>query len=174
MRAAPFLLVLTLLLTAPLAAQRPYTDNTLTRDPAVAAPAAALEDIAWLAGHWRGEGLGGDCEEIWSGPAGGSLMGVFRMIDGEAVAFYEIMTVQPEGESLAMVIKHFNPDLTGWEEREDVVTFPLLRITPTEAHFDGLTLRHPSPERMDVYVVIEGRDGSIREEAFHYTRVASH
>lgn len=163
-------LLLALLAASPLAAQRPQTENTLTRDPAIAPPAAQLADIAWLAGHWVGEGLGGQVEEIWSPPAAGSMMGVFRLMQGDSVAFYEIMTVQPHEGSLAMVLKHFNRDLTGWEERDQVVTFPLLRVTPDAAFFDGLTVRHPAPDRLDIYVVVRGREGTLREETFRYTR----
>lgn len=172
MRISALALALSLLLPAELPAQQAYTANTLTRDPSVPPPAATVGDLAWLAGRWQGTGLGGTAEEIWSAPAGGSMMGVFRLIQDDAVVFYEIMTIRAEGESLAMVLKHFDADLTGWEEREEVVSFPLLRIGPSEAHFEGLTLRTPSPDRMEVFVVVHGRDGSLREEAFHYTRGA--
>ncbi len=30
----------------------------------------AVEEFAWMAGHWRGEGFGGICEEMWTGPLG--------------------------------------------------------------------------------------------------------
>lgn len=173
MRFSPLLAALPLLVAAPLTAQKSHTDHTLTRDPLVAAPPAAVRDLGWLAGYWKGSGLGGTVEEIWSAPAGGSMMGVFRLIQGDSVVFYEIMTIRPQGESLALVLKHFDADLTGWEEREEVVIFPLLRIGATEAYFEGLTLRNPAPGRMEAFVVVHGRDGSIREEAFRYTRSAS-
>ena len=30
-----------------------------------------IEDYAWLAGHWTGDGFGGTSEEMWSKPKNG-------------------------------------------------------------------------------------------------------
>ena len=51
----------------------------------------ALSKFEWLAGHWRGEGLGGQCEEIWSAPAAGTMVGSFRLMKDGEVSFYELM-----------------------------------------------------------------------------------
>ena len=39
-----------------------------------------LENIAWIAGTWHGEAFGGQTEEIWSEPSGGSMMASFKLI----------------------------------------------------------------------------------------------
>jgi hypothetical protein len=162
---------LTLLAVSSLSAQGGPTANTLALEPGTASPPAALGDLAWLAGHWRGEGLGGVSEEMWSAPEAGSMMGMYRLMQDGAVVFYELMTIQADGASLVLTIKHFNADLTGWEERDEMESFPLVRLTPTAAYFDELTIRQVGPDAMEAFVVVNGRDGSRREEGFRYTRV---
>ena len=54
---------------------------TSTRSSAVAVEAPSIDDFAWLAGHWRGEGLGGVCEEVWSQPLAGTMMGSCRLAE---------------------------------------------------------------------------------------------
>ena len=36
-------------------------------------PAVTIDDAAWLAGRWVGEGFGGQMEETWSPPVGWSM-----------------------------------------------------------------------------------------------------
>lgn len=163
--------ILLLLAASPLAGQQAQTPNTLTRAPSEPQPVASLADLAWLAGHWRGPGLGGVSEEVWTAPDGGSMMGMYRLIQDGAVVLYELMIVRPAGESLTLTLKHFNPDLTGWEQREEVREFPLVRLTPSEASFDGLTIRRTGPDSLEVFLAIRGQDGVMREEAFRYSRV---
>jgi hypothetical protein len=77
---------------------------------------ATLSDFAWLAGHWTGPGLAGAAEETWTGPAGGSMLGMYRLVREGKVVFYEILTLTEKDGSVVLRLKHFNPDLTGWEE----------------------------------------------------------
>ena len=42
--------------------------------------APKLENISWIAGHWKGEAFGGITEEIWSEPSGGSMMASFKLV----------------------------------------------------------------------------------------------
>jgi hypothetical protein len=134
-------------------------------------PAATLADMRWLVGHWKGTGLGGVSEEMWSEPAGGAMMGMYRLITRDAVTFYEFLTLVEEQGSLALKLKHFNADLTGWEEKDKFVTFRLAKLTPTEAWFGGLTFRRVSDDRLDVFLALRGRDGGVREEKFVMERV---
>lgn len=38
--------------------------------------------------------------------------------------FSEYMQIAPDGDSLIVRLKHFNADLTGWEEKDKTVNFP--------------------------------------------------
>jgi hypothetical protein len=127
--------------------------------------------VSWLAGHWVGEGLGAVAEETWLPPAGGAMAGVFRLVDDGAVRFYEIVTLVEESGSLVMRLKHFQPDLVGWEERDATVDFPLLRVSPDTLWFDGLTLaRIADGAEMHVWVALESKGQEVSEALFTYRR----
>ena len=131
-----------------------------------------LADVEWLAGTWRGQGLGGVTEETWSAPAGGSMMGMFRLMRGDAVVFYEFMTLVRENGSVVMKLKHFNPDLAGWEDKDKWVTFRLASATPQALFFEGLTFRRIDDDSLRIFLAIRDREtGAVREEAFSYERV---
>jgi hypothetical protein len=74
------------------------------------------------------------------------MMGMFRRIEDGRVAFYEILALVEEEGSLTMRVKHFTGDFVSWEEKEDFVSFRLVRLAEREANFEGLTLRHPDVE----------------------------
>lgn len=150
-------------------AQSPLSDNTLKLDDPSNMPNASLQSLAWLQGHWQGESMGGISEEIWSLPAAGSMMGVYRFIKDGNVSFYEIVTITEEKSSLMLRLKHFNADLTGWEEKEETVDFPLVKMEENTAFFDGFTIRKVNFNEMIIYVMI-GTENDLREEAFRYRR----
>ncbi|MEM7205407.1 MAG: DUF6265 family protein [Planctomycetota bacterium] len=102
---------------------------------------ASIEDFAWLAGSWRGTGLGGACEEMWSAPMAGTMMGCFRLVRGEEVAFYEMLMLGQDEEGFALKVKHFTADFTAWEEKADCVRFALESVEDGRADFKGLKLR---------------------------------
>jgi Domain of unknown function (DUF6265) len=130
-------------------------------------PPARASTAAWLAGDWVGQGLGGVSEEAWLLPAAGSLAGAYRGSRGGQVTFYELMTVVEAGGSLSFRLKHFAPDLRGWESPERAVEFPLIRTARSAVYFDGLTYRR-TPEGIESWVIIGLGDGGTRPERFLY------
>lgn len=152
-------------------AQSQKTTNTLTLDKKENMPKVTVSDFAWLAGHWSGEGLGGTCEEIWAPPLGDNVIGLFRFLKDGKTQFTELFSLVKEGESLVLKLKHFNPDMTSWEEKDKPVQFPLVKVSPNEANFDGLTYRKKDDDTLDVFVAIKGKDGNLREEKFSFKRV---
>jgi len=144
--------------------------NTITRDPGTISPPATLEDMSWLAGYWRGEAFGGITEEFWSPPAGGSMVCAFRLINDDKVSFYEICTITEENNSLMLRLKHFNPDLKGWEEKDKTVDFPLVKVAGERIYFDGFTIENTGPDELNIYVILESK-GKKSEMRFNYSRV---
>lgn len=114
------------------------SQNTLTLD-GKDSPAASLNDVAWIAGHWQGKALGGITEELWTAPLGKSMMGSFKLVVNEVVQFYELCIITEENGSLLLRIKHFNKNLKGWEEKDQSIDFPLVKIEKNKVYFDGLT-----------------------------------
>ena len=146
------------------------TPNTIPAPADGVGPPATLKDLNWLIGRWLGSGLGGVSEETWSAPASGAMMGMYRLVVGGKVSFYEFMNLSEENGSLVLKLKHFNADLTGWEEKDRFVSFRLAKLTATEAWFGGLTFRRVGEDRLQIYLALRDRDGTVREEEFRMER----
>jgi hypothetical protein len=153
--------------------QDKLTEHTYTRSAGTPAPRAQIGDMAWLAGHWVGEALGGTVEEIWSPPRGGAMMGVFRLVKDGETAFYELMTIVPDEGSLVLRLKHFDADLSGWEEKGETVDFRLVAVGDGAYRFEGLSFQPEGPERLNIHLAMHTSDGGVREETFSYTRLSS-
>lgn len=122
-------------------------------------PMASLADLGWLAGSWEGEGIeGAPALEAYASAAGGQMVGHFRQLNKDgSVMFYEIITIVEEGSSLAYRLKHFNADLTGWEEKDKVTAFPLTATGKDRWDFSGLVYERTGPDAMTATVrVTEG------------------
>jgi len=153
--------------------QEKMTEHTLKLGTDAESPRATLSDMAWLAGHWAGPALGGEAEEIWSPPKADAMMGMYRLVRDGKVVFYELLTLVQEGDSLVLRLKHFNPDLTAWEEKQKTVDFRLVGLGEGIAQFEGMSLHREGDARLTVYLAIEGKDGALHEQAFRYTRARS-
>ena len=153
-------------------AQEKLTEHTFSRSPGAPGPPAQVEDMAWLAGHWVGEALGGTVEEIWSLPLAGAMMGMFRLVKDDKTVFYELMTILEEDGSLVLRLKHFNGgDLSAWEEKEETVDFPLVAVADGTFRFDGMSFHPDGDDRVTVYLAMHGKEGAVQEVTFTYTRV---
>ena len=165
--------LLFVVIVSPAAAQAPdaarQTPNTLQAPAEGAGPKATLADAAWLIGAWSGTGLGGVSEETWSAPAAGAMMGMYRLIVNGRVTFYEFMNLAEEKGTLTLRLKHFNADMTAWEEKDRFVTFRLARVTPSELAFGGLTFRKVGDNTLNIFLALRDATG-VREEAFVLTR----
>jgi len=128
-----------------------------------------LENIAWIAGTWHGEAFGGQTEEIWSEPSGGSMMATFKLINDGKVTFYEIEVIREIENSLVLQLKHFGPDLKGWETKDETVDFPLKEITEDKVVFEGMSFEKISANEMNVYVDIKDK-GKVETVKFNYKK----
>jgi hypothetical protein len=144
--------------------------RTLSLAPGAASPPAALGRIAWMAGHFRGELLGGVGEEHWCAPSTGSMMGVFKLIKEGAVVFYEILTISEEDGSLVLRIKHFSPDLASWEEKEECFRAPLVQLSGDTVWFDGFTYIRESDSVVRHIIRRRSREGEVSELEVEYRR----
>lgn len=126
-----------------------------------------IDGLAWMAGHWRGEGFGGQVEEIWSEPLGGTMVGTFRLFKDGKVDFYEIMVLEPDAEGIVLKVKHFSGDFTAWEEKADSVDFRLQAIEGHTATFAGLTFERDG-DALDIKIRMRSKDGSTRWETLSF------
>lgn len=161
--------LLALSLSAILTAQSFLTENTLNLDAPSNMLPARIEDLAWMTGRWTGEGFGGQLEETWNPPLGGAMVATFRLVSGNQPAFYEICLIAPEGNSLMYKVKHFNPDFSAWEEKEEMVRFPLVKIEPGKVWFEGLTLVLEG-DVCTQYLAMKQKDGNYKEVKLTFRR----
>jgi uncharacterized protein YndB with AHSA1/START domain len=152
----------------------------LAQHPAAAPGDVRMDDLAWLAGAWRGPGPEGrgTAEIHFMTPEAGVMPSIFRLTEGDRVAVLEAITLVEEGEGLVMYVRHFDPALVPYEEGEalalrltgregDAFVFENVRaganpvrsvLTPTRAGFASTS-------------ELAGPDGSTSEIRVEYERV---
>ena len=150
-------------------AAEPYTANTLRLGDGEARPAASLDDAAFLVGSWTGTGFGQRFEETWNPPSAGSMVGMFKLYDGDEVAFYELMTLSVQDGSLSLRVRHFNADFSAWEEKAEFVGFRLVKLAENELHFGGLSFYKRDDNRIDSYLAMRSGD-ELSEQHVVYER----
>jgi hypothetical protein len=139
-------------------------------------PTTRLADLAWFEGHWRDESGGTLSEEIWTAPAGDSLLGMWRLAQDGKVRIFELLAIKAEDGKLVIRLRHFDPKLVAREEKAQPIVWPLVRSGPREVVFEGpeasgkgtvrLTYRRPDD---DTLVAILEKGGKPQE--FRYRRV---
>jgi len=166
----PLLLPLCGLLYGPsVAASEPHTEHTFRLSDGESRPAATLADASWLVGSWTGTAFGQQFEEVWNAPSAGSMIGLFKLLDEEEVAFYELLLMTIEDGTLSLKVKHFNPDFSAWEEKSDFVDFRLVAYTENELHFSGISFYKRGDDRIDGYIVMRNKE-EISEHHLKYER----
>jgi hypothetical protein len=154
---------------APAWAQSKNTDNTLKLDDPKLRPPARITDVAWLAGRWMGDGPNGTFEDCWGPPLGNNMIGTFRLVKDGKVVFSELLFIVEEEGSLVMMLKHFDAEFRGWEEKDASIRFPLVKLTDAAVYFDGLTYRRLADGSLEAFVAVK-KDGKTQELSFKYRR----
>ena len=132
-------------------------------------PAASISDVAWLAGSWQGEGFGGTIEEIWSEPSAGSMMGMFKLMHNGQPSMYELELIVEEDETLILKVKHFEADFSAWEDKNEFLSFPLVKLADEAIYFEGLTFKRVGPDQLHVYLAAKKGDEFV-ERHIRYRR----
>lgn len=148
-----------------------HAQETRLGEEGFESPAARLEQVDWLVGQWRGEGIGGaPAMESWLPPTGDTMVGTFVQSTEEGgIRFTEHMYLMEEAGTLVLRLKHFNADLTGWEEKDDKLTFRLVATEDCAAFFQGLTLRCANRDKPGEGLVAAVRMQSGGELLFRFT-----
>ena len=150
----------------------PVTEHTVKLGEGTNPPAATADELSWLTGRWTGDGLGGTTEESWSAPAGGTMIGTFRLVKDGKPVFYELLTITQAERGLVMRLKHFHPDLTGWEEKDKFVDFLYVGSEGSRFRFEGLTFERNGDDAMTIYLALRQKSGEVREMKFSMKRVS--
>ena len=118
----------------------PRTEHTYRLSEGESAPTASLDDLSWLVGSWSGTAFGNTFEEVWNPPSAGSMVGMFKVINNDAVEFYELMTLSHVDGRLTLKVKHFTADFVAWEDKPDFTKFPLVALDKDAVHFSGSSM----------------------------------
>ncbi len=151
-------------------AQQKFTEHTIKLGEGGRSSPASIEDVAWLAGNWKGEGLGGIIEESWAPPLGGTMMGMFRLVNDGVISFYELMVIQESEGSLMLRVKHFSPEFVAWEEKDGSIDFRLVRLEENKAFFSGLTIEKIDDQTLNTYLVMRSKDGKVSEKLLRFEK----
>jgi hypothetical protein len=145
-----------------------HAQETETLKPGQTPGAGQLTDIVWLAGYWKGTGLGGECEELWLPKSDMGMHGVFRLQKEEKLVFTEYMLIEEEANTLVVKIKHFGRGVVPWEDKDEWTVFRLVRLEKEAAFFDGITYKRRG-DTLQVFVNIEN-EGKVSVEAFSFKK----
>ncbi|HBS29575.1 MAG TPA: hypothetical protein DEB06_09040 [Phycisphaerales bacterium] len=116
----------------------------------------SIDSLAFFAGHWVGEGLGGAIEEGWFPPKHGTMTGIFRLTNEKnGLMVMEPMLIEQEGERVSFRFRHFGKAMKAWEPNDKPLTFALAEVGPSRAVFDAPD-RAQKPARL-VYTVENDR-----------------
>jgi len=144
--------------------------NTLQLNKGQESPEAKIGLVSFMEGQWAGTAFGGVTEEIWSPAVGGSMMFVFRHLVEDKVTFYEVGHIRELNNSLIFELKHFDTDLHGWEEKDEVQQFKFIKAEGNRVYFDGFTFENVSSDELNIYGLIGNEDGSSNEVVFNYKK----
>ena len=129
-----------------------------------------VSDLHWLEGFWTGTGFGGECEEVWMPAVDGNMIGTFRFWSEGKLVFSEFMNIVQEGETFSLKLKHFNADLSPWEEKDKWTTFRLVEVGEDAVYFHGLTMKREGNE-INLWLALT-EDGVRTIEELKYVRRA--
>lgn len=155
-----------------LQAQTAFTENTFQLDEGAKPATAELEKFNFLVGRWVGTGLGGECEEVFLPVWNNTMTGSFRYAREGKLVFSEFFSMHSDENGVALRLKHFHPDMVGWEEKDGMVKFPLIKVEDNAAYFGGLTYKLVGPNELHVWVAMRNQPtGEAHDAAFVFKRV---
>lgn len=110
----------------------------------------SLEDLAWLAGHWREE-RGEEAtrrvvEELWMPPRGGLMLGLNRTLQGGTARAFEYLRIEQRTDGRVVLVA--SPGGRGSTE------FPLTAVDAAHAVFENP--EHDFPRRIEYVLEASG------------------
>ena len=105
--------------------------------PVQAQTKPSVADLFWLSGCWQGRQGTAVIEEMWSKPAGTTMLGLARTVNNNRTVSFEFMQFREQNGTLA-----FLPQPQGGAQ----VTFPLKESTTAKFTFENLN--HDYPQRV--------------------------
>ncbi len=139
-----------------------------TLAPAATPAPATLKDFKGLLGDWVGpQGAAG-----FSAPTGGQIVGHLSLLTPDQKPIVaEIWIFRPEGNSVLVRQKHYNPELKDREEKDTWGERRLAAIDAGHIYLNNLTWV-TGGKTLDLYVLIPGQNGAPPNRlVFNFKRV---
>lgn len=106
-------------------------------------PVPAIDDLAWLTGCWASDGAEPGNGEQWMAPAGGSMLGMARVVRGGRMVAYEFTRIVTTDDGLVFIASP-----SGQETAE----FALKRLDDKTVTFENP--EHDFPQRI-IYRMVD-------------------
>lgn len=95
-----------------------------------------LKDVAWFAGPWRSPASEKMlAEEHWSEPAGGAMIGMFRLVNGEKPVIYEFLLLEETKDGVFMRLRHYKTAMADVDK--EPIRLKLVKSSKSEAVFEN-------------------------------------
>lgn len=144
---------------------------------------APLESLGFLEGTWAGV-MGKDrVEETWSAPAGGSIVGMFRWMDGEAgrTTLFELLAITADEGVPTLRLRHFNGGFEPWKgECEGVAALRATVVEPGRVVFTNggetgalAACEYSSAEGKSLRITVRFRDAARAALEFDLKRAGA-
>ena len=137
-------------------------------------PPKNIKALAFIAGKWETTTSWGDMEEYWSEPMGDCMMCVYRCVKDGKVVFYEMIVIEQTDSGPVMKLRHFNPGLIAWEDKEKPYEYRLMFLEADKARFERpdkktyITFHRTSPKTLKVILESQDKEGQWIEDVFDY------
>lgn len=77
--------------------------TVLVSVPLLAETPARIASLAWMSGSWSIASNGRVVEEMWTAPAGGTMIGAGRTVSGEKTKFFEFLRIEEKDGTLVYI-----------------------------------------------------------------------
>ena len=134
----------------PAAAQAPRDQVRRATEGAAPVP-ATLAAVAWLVGYWIGAMPEGPVEQIFLPAAVGQMPSFVRATDADGILFYEISNIVARDGTIFLRLRHFTPELVGWEDGSGPSERPLVAREAGNLYFDRASFVRTGADSYTVY-----------------------
>jgi hypothetical protein len=143
-------------------------------------PPAALGQLAFLAGHWRGELGGGAIDEVWLPPRVDVAQGMVQLVVDGRIATIELILIAAEADRVVMRYHHFDPDYRAWEDDGPIAltlteagggTAVFTNLAPSPRHALEMGYRASGADALESWVIVIKHDGATERIESRFIRV---